>query len=222
MQPIQQFPSWFAKQKRIGKLAILCAGLPLLYSMCSVPIAIFSPATPTPEVTKTTVATIAPTETNVPTMAPSTTPQPTATEESTALLPGLMAANVAVILEQRGFTCDALEQVQIYYDRTCTKESVDHKLLVEIYGREAFAVDWIQSSVLQFANPDTEFAASFLGFMASMPYDGAVQEEARNWVETTLPSLTGKGDVREKVFAGVKYRLSGKPTAFILEMGDLP
>ena len=153
---------------------------------------------------------------------PTFTPEPTATEESTALLPGLMAANVAVNLEQRGFTCDALEQVQIYYDRTCTKDSVDNKLLVEIYGREAFAVDWIQSSVLQFANPDQEFAASFLGFVASMPYDGAVPEEARNWVETTLPSLTGKGDVREKIFAGVKYRLYGIPTAFILEMGDLP
>ena len=58
--------------------------------------------------------------------------------------------------------------------------------------------------------------------MATMPYDGAVQEEARNWVETTLPSLTGQGDVRENVFAGVKYSLSGIPTAFTLEMGDLP
>ena len=222
MQTIRQFPSWFAKQKLIGKLAILCAGLLLLYCMCSVPIAIFSPSTPTPEVTKTTVATIAPTETNVPTMAPSNTPQPTATEESTALLPGLMPANVTVNLEQRGFTCDSLEQVQIYYARTCTKDSVDYSLRVDIYGREAFAVDLIESSVLQFANPDKEFAASFLGFMATMPYDGAVQEEARNWVETTLPSLTGQGDVREKVFAGVKYRLYGIPTAFTLEMGDLP
>ena len=58
--------------------------------------------------------------------------------------------------------------------------------------------------------------------MATMPYDGAVQEEARNWVETTLPNLTGQGDVREKVFAGVKYSLYGIPTAFHLVMGDLP
>ena len=153
---------------------------------------------------------------------PTFTPEPTATEESTALLPGLKPANVTVKLEQRGFTCDSLEQVQIYYARTCTKDSVDYSLRVDIYGREAFAVDLIESSVLQFANPDKEFAASFLGFMATMPYDGAVQEEARNWVETTLPSLTGQGDVREKVFAGVKYRLYGIPTAFTLETGDLP
>ena len=153
---------------------------------------------------------------------PTFTPEPTATEESTALLPGLKPANVAVNLQQRGFTCDPLEQVQIYYDTTCRKDSVDSSLRVDIYGREAFTVDLIESSVLQFANPDKEFATSFLGFMATMPYDGAVQEEARNWVETTLPSLTGQGDVREKIFAGVKYRLSGIPNTFTLEMGDLP
>jgi hypothetical protein len=83
-------------------------------------------------------------------------------------------------------------------------------------------VDLIESVILQFANPDTELAATFLGFMATMPYDGSVQQEARNWVETILPTLTGQGDVREKVFAGVNYRLYGIPTAITLEMGDLP
>ena len=153
---------------------------------------------------------------------PTFTPEPTATQESTALLPGLKPANVTGNLKQRGFTCDPVEQVQPYYITTCTKDSVDYSLRVDIWGREAIAVDWIDSSVLQVANPDQGFAASFLGLMATMPYDGAVQEEARNWVETTLPSLTGQGDVREKVFAGVKYRLSGISTAFTLEMGDLP
>jgi len=172
--------------------------------------------------TDTTVAAIAPTKTNVPTVTPSNTPQPTATDEATALLPGLMPADVTVNLEQRGFSCGTVEQGQLYYTRTCTKDSVDYSLRVDIYGREAFSIDLIESSALQFTNPDKDFAASFLGFMATMPYDGAVQEEARNWVEATLPALGGQGDVREKVFAGVNYRLYGIPTAFTLEMGDLP
>ena len=251
MQTIRQFPLWFAKQKLSGKLAIRCAGSFLLCCICGVPVAIFSPSTPTPEFTKTaaaevlpspitetaaptetklaeviptttTVATIAPTETNVPTIAPSNTPQPTATEEATGLLPGLMPADVTVNLEQRGFTCGTVEQGQLYYVRTCTNDTAAYSLSVDIYGREAFSIDLIESSVLQFANPDKEFAASFLGFMATMPYDGAVQEEARTWVETTLPTLAGQGDIREEVFAGVKYRLYGIPTAFTLEMGDLP
>jgi len=154
---------------------------------------------------------------------PTFTPEPTATEQSTALLHGLRPADVTVKLKQRGFTCDAVEEVQTYYITTCTKASEDYSLRVDIWGREVLAVDVIQSSVLQSVNPDKEFAASFLGFMATIPHDdGAVQEEARNWVETTFPSLTGQGDVREKVFAGVKYRLSELPTAFSLEMGDLP
>jgi hypothetical protein len=153
---------------------------------------------------------------------PTFTPEPTVTEESTALLPGLKPADVTGIVKQRGFTCDPVEEVVPYYITTCIKDSVDYSLRVDIWGRKAIAVDWIDSSVLQSANPDKEIAASFLAFMATMPYDGAVQEEARNWVETTLPSLTGQDDVREKVFAGVKYSLHGIPTALHLVMGDLP
>src|SRR5262245_45341029 len=153
---------------------------------------------------------------------PTFTPEPTATEEPTALLSRLKPDNVTLNLKQRGFTCDAMEEMLPYYLTTCRKGTVDYSLKVDIWGREVLAVDVIQSTVLQFANQDNEFAASFLGDMATMPHDGAVQEEARNWVETTLPSLTGQSDVREKVCAGVKYRLSGIPTAFSLEIGDLP
>ena len=133
-----------------------------------------------------------------------------------------MPADVTVNLEQRGFTCGSVEQGQLYYVRTCKEDTVDYSLRVDIYGREAFSIDLIESAVLQFVNPDNEFAASFLGFMATMPYDGAIQQEARDWVETTLPTLKGQGDVREIVFAGVNFRLYGIPTAITLEMGDLP
>lgn len=251
MQMIQQFPSWFSKQKPTGKLAIGCAGLFVLCCICSIPITLMTPSSQAVEVTsnpvseaqttpvtetltptETRTATSVPTETAVaestltetaiPTIAVSDTPRPTATEEATALLPGLLPADVTVNLEQEGFSCGTVEQGQLYYTRTCTRDGVDSALRVDIYGREAFAVDFIESTVFQFADPDSDFAASFLGFMATMPYDGAVQEEAQDWVETTLPTLQGQGDVREEVFAGVKYRLFGIPTAITLEMGDLP
>jgi hypothetical protein len=194
------------------------------------PSPIVEPATPTetelteviPTETIAATATTVPTETKLPTIAPSNTPRPTATEEIIALLPGLMPADVTVNLEQRGFTCGTPEQGQLYYVRTCTNDTADYLLRVDIYGRESFSVDFIESSVVQFANPDNEFAASFLGFMATMPYDGAVQEEARLWVESTLPTLQGQGDIREEIFAAVKYSLFGIPTFFTLEMGDLP
>jgi hypothetical protein len=102
MQTIQQFPSWFAKQKLSGKLAIGCASLFMLCCLCSVPIGILSPSKSTPEVTKTvmveflpspvsesaiptetTVAAVLPTETIIPTIAPSNTPAPTPTLQPT-------------------------------------------------------------------------------------------------------------------------------------------
>jgi len=172
--------------------------------------------------TEALVPTIAPTETLIPTIAPSRTPAPTPTEKAKALIPGLMPADVTVNLEQRGFTCGTVEQGQLYYVRTCNKDTAAYSLHVEIYGRELFSVDFIDSTILQFGTPDYELAASFLGFMATMPYDGAVQQESRSWVEATIPTIKKQGDIAEKVFAGVTYRLKGISTAITLEMGDLP
>lgn len=92
MQAIQQFPSWFAKQKLSGKLAIGCAGLFMLCCICSVPLAILSPSTPTPKIENTSVVEVVSTPTievvsspivaetaiptDIPQVAPSETPLP--------------------------------------------------------------------------------------------------------------------------------------------------
>jgi hypothetical protein len=48
MRTIQEFPAWFSKQKLGGKLFIGCSGLVIIFCLCSFPIAILNPATPTP------------------------------------------------------------------------------------------------------------------------------------------------------------------------------
>lgn len=53
MKTIQQFPSWFSKQKLSGKLAIGCAGLVMVFCLCSLVIAIFSPSKPASEAAST-------------------------------------------------------------------------------------------------------------------------------------------------------------------------
>lgn len=227
MQAVQRFFSWwsgtFKKQGVVGKVAFGCFSLFMLCCLCSVPIGLLNSSKSTPEVTKTVVVEVSPSpisESVIPTETTVVAVSPT--EKITAFLPGLKPADVTVNLEQHGFTCSSVEQGQLYYVRTCNKDTADYSLHVEIYGREVFSVDFIDSTVLQYATPDNDFAASFLGFMATMPYDGAVQDESRSWVETTLPTLKGQGDVREKVFADVTYRLFGIPTAITLEMGNLP
>jgi hypothetical protein len=87
---MQQFSTWFSKQKTIGKLAIGCGSLFLLLCLCSIPVAIFSPSTPTSEtadvssvqtaafetalvgINQTTVANV-PTNTAEPTNTPAST-----------------------------------------------------------------------------------------------------------------------------------------------------
>ncbi|MDW8287415.1 MAG: hypothetical protein RMJ89_05040 [Flammeovirgaceae bacterium] len=226
MQAVQRFFSWwsgtFKKQGIVGKVAVGCFSFFMFCCLCSVPIGLLNPSKSTPEVTETVVVEVSPTETIIPTIAPSNTPAPTPTEKAKALLPGLMPADVTLNLEQRGFTCGKVEQGQLYYVRTCNKDTVTYSLRVEVYGRELFSVDFIDSTIMQYSTPDYELAASFLGFMATMPYDGAVQQEARSWVESTVPTIKKQGDMAEKVFAGVTYRLKGISTAITLEMGDLP
>jgi hypothetical protein len=92
MQTIHQFPSWFAKQKLSGKLAVGCAGLFILCCVCSVPVAILSPSTPTPKIENTAVVEVVSTPTievvsspivaetaiptDIPQVVPSETPLP--------------------------------------------------------------------------------------------------------------------------------------------------
>lgn len=88
MQIVRQFPSWLAKQKLSGKLAIGCAGFFMLCCVCSVPVAILRPSTPTPKPENTSIAEIASTPTveviSSPTVTetatPTNTPQVVPTE----------------------------------------------------------------------------------------------------------------------------------------------
>jgi hypothetical protein len=87
MQTVQQISTWFSKQKLIAKVAIGCSSLFMLCCICSVPIAILSPSTPTPNANNTSVAEVVSTPaivqtekpTGIPTIAPTDIPLPTDT-----------------------------------------------------------------------------------------------------------------------------------------------
>jgi len=157
-------------------------------------------------------------ETSFPTLIATQTP------DLTGVLAGLSPINITLKLEQQNFTCTAVKKVTAHYERTCTKgTSSTYVFQVVISGRESFIVDFIETSVLQYSNPDSKTAIPIVGLMASMPYDGATPEEARAWVESTILALEGtSGDPQQNVFGGVKYVLYGQTKALTLEMGELP
>lgn len=176
----------------------------------SVVIATFTPAltnSPTP-----------PLGTSTPTLAP------TPDAKTAGQLPGLSPRNVTVSLEEQQFTCTSVRKGAVYYQRTCSRGVPGVQVfLVVISGREPFVVDFIEASILQYENPDPKIAIPILGLIAALPYDGATPEDARLWVENTIPVLSGDpADAQENVFGGAKYVLYGPPTKLTLEIGELP
>ena len=96
------------------------------------------------------------------------------------------------------------------------------QFIVEIYGRTLQSADYLNIAALQFDSPSDAVAAPFLGFMATLPFvagSSSDAEAARAWVESTLPTLGGQGDIREKTFGGVPFQLFGIPTARSLRIG---
>lgn len=149
-------------------------------------------------------------------------PAPAPAESSQAFLPGLLAADVTVNLEQRGFECTSADKGVNYYYWSCTDSNELYDVTVELYGRTLSTLDYVNAVVLQFGAPMDELALPFLGYIATVPYDGAEPERARAWVEQTLPTITTNGDVRTATFGGVQYELFGWPPARNLKIGSLP
>lgn len=170
------------------------------------------------------ISTFTPTATNSAASLETSVPTPSPNTKTTGQLPGLSPRNVTVSLEGQQFTCTLVKKGAVYYERTCTRGVPGVQVFqVLISGREPSVVDSIEASVLQYDKPDLEIAASILGLIAAMPYDGATPEDARSWVESTIPTLSDDpAEAQETMFGDVKFVLYGPPTKLTLEMGELP
>jgi hypothetical protein len=183
-------------------------------------------ATQTAIAATATAAAWTPTPSLTPTRTPTPTPEPTSTPTPTEVIvpsiPGLTPTAVTMNLESNGFSCDPMEQEEQYLVRHCSMVGADYILAVNIYGRDESSVDLVSASVFQWRDSlDMEWAASFLGYVATIPYTGAVPEEARTWVEATAPMIASEDDEKETVFSDVTYRLFGPSNFVTLEIGQL-
>ena len=221
MQLLQRFWGWWRETYRergiIGKISFGCLSLLVVLCLCGAMLSLLGRNSDTPQSSQTPAA-----QSASPTIVPSETVEPTVTQIP-ALLPSLFPPNLVASLEERGFVCNPVERGELYFVRTCEKDTGSYLLRVDIYGRELFLADLVEASILQFVGePSDELTASFLGFMATIPYDGATPQRAQEWVESTIPTLEDEGDARVQFFGGVKYRLVGTSAAMTLEIGDLP
>jgi hypothetical protein len=106
--PIQQFFTWFSKQKFSGKVAIGCVSLFMFCCLCSIPMAILSPSKPTAKAASTTipiVVTLPPTPTPiVATLPPTPTPIVATLPPTPTLVPEFSYAEIIQSPKEKGWT----------------------------------------------------------------------------------------------------------------------
>lgn len=178
-------------------------------TVITVPVATANPA-PLPMVTATSIRTLVPTKTHVPTNTPlpirtlTSTLAPTVTiEPSAAGLPGLLPADVRVNVEdQFGMSCNGPNTRGGITTWACIRNVGTAVLRVDIYSLGGLQVDIIDARIAGFFNADT--AAKFLGFIATMPYDGAEPATARLWVINNISKAKA-----ETTMGNVWFELSG-------------
>jgi hypothetical protein len=93
-------------------------------------------------------------------------------------------------------------------------------MTAEIWGRTLQSVDSIDVTIINPTRND-DAAKLVLGYIATLPYKNAEPAKARAWVENTLSTITGDGDVKETTIGGVKFQLFGPPAARNLEIGSV-
>lgn len=125
-------------------------------------------------------------------------------------IPGLAAVDIYGNFRDRGFTCVGPKgPVSDDPDRMiwweCADESNSHSFTVEVFAYSPTRIISVEAwSASLTGSGATALAKPFLGFAASLPYDGSSPAEARAWVESNV------GRETRRQFGGVQYQLNSK------------
>jgi hypothetical protein len=133
-------------------------------------------------------------------------------------IPGLTPQEVYLNLENRDFKCSEPELMgpdnQVRW--TCEKQKANGEYLVEINSSDANSVRLVEATVITSdpAHADA-LAQDFLGYVATIPYEGAHPEEAKAWVKQNV------GSKASAEVGGVSYTLGGKAGRHFLKLENL-
>ncbi len=152
--------------------------------------------------------------------APARQPAVEEGKPAAACLPGLMPADVKVNLEKEW-------GLEFAGPRKGTDLWLDHGEAVDLDTKAVLACDmyenspgldvaWVEFMVdasgvagLVQADTVTALASDYLGYCATIPYQGADPDAARAWIEDNASAAVGEGNVREATIGGVRFRLYG-------------
>ena len=127
----------------------------------------------------------------------------TSTARSVKLIPGLAAVDVHGNLTDKGFTLE--KELSANPSRwTCTETTSSYEYIAVAYGKMASQITKIDATVLNYSTKDTgEIAVDFIGYIATLPYDGSSPAQAREWVKNNINNSTTTiiGTVKFEIFA---------------------
>jgi hypothetical protein len=123
--------------------------------------------------------------------------------EATPVIPGMLAVDVYLNLEEKGFKTHK-EFNAGAAQMLCQKMDADGLYLVGIQCAGASKVIAVEATV-EPSTPITSDAREFLAYIATLPYDGAKPEAARSWVKSHF------GQTATTQIGGVQFHLFPLP-----------
>lgn len=136
--------------------------------------------------------------------APVDTPARPAASASAPVIPGLLPVDVYGNLTNKGFIKTGPTQIDDMVEWQLVSKSTDHEFTVEIFGRSASTVHKVNALVINFGTQNTDvLARDFLAYVATLQYDGASPNDAKQWVVDNVSqnAATTIGSVTFEMFA---------------------
>jgi len=124
-------------------------------------------------------------------------------------IPGLTGADIKLNVQKRGFACSASSGTGQSW--LCQRSSSTSSESVTYSGPGPTQIQYVSATELQFtAQPSDDIAVNFLGYLATLPYEGASPAAAQAWVTKHLleaPDVVGTH--AETTFGGAHFEITG-------------
>lgn len=137
------------------------------------------------------------------------------------VIAGLAPVDVTVNLRNKGLECSGIRPGKELHSWHCKSTPAEgggfFEHSVEVWGPSTAAVSSVNATVLQYARPSDDLAGTFLGYVATLPYEGALPAEARRWVEENV-SRVDTGKPATTTIGAATFALVGPKTGRFLQI----
>lgn len=127
-------------------------------------------------------------------------------------IPGISAVDLHGNLTNKGFKLEKKLDPKMCYWK-CSYHTNEYEYIATAYGDSPTKIYKIEAVVLNYSNKNiSSIAKDFLGYIATIPYDGSKPLEAKKWVITNINKNS------KKSFGKVEYQIVKSNKSIILTL----